>query len=81
MLFANQEQKNQLRAIIDIVILPSYAKFIFTIDNRVKDKILDLIYAYVTHETNPMIDLKLHNFLKSYYINNNTDKVNQSKRN
>jgi hypothetical protein len=78
-LFANSEQKNQIRAIIDILILPSYAKFVFNLDDRVKDKILDLIYAYVTLETNSIVDLKLYNFLKSYYVNNNSEKVNQSK--
>lgn len=70
-----------MRSIIDILILPSYAKFIFNINSQIKSKILEMVYTYITLETSPIVDLKLFNFLKSYYNGGEAIQVNQSKLN
>ena len=77
--FTNTEQKNKLRILIEILILPSYAKFIFFIDNDIKSIFLDLIYYYITLNSTP-IDIKLYQFLKENYVNDKyTHKITQSK--
>jgi hypothetical protein len=68
--------------LVDILIFPSYAKFIFSISDDIKEKILDFIFYFVTIYMNlseGVFDIKLFNFLKTYYVNENDHRVNQSK--
>jgi hypothetical protein len=74
----NIEQKNQIKLLVDILILPAYAKFIFSISDEIKEKILDLLYYYMTMNISPP-DLKIFQFLKIYYVNTNDHRVDQSK--
>ncbi len=68
-----------MRSLGDVMILPPYAKFIFSLSENFKQKILDFISAYLNQ-----LELdwdKLHSFLRAFYTNNdaNFNQLTQSK--
>lgn len=86
----NQDYKNIIKSLVDIILLPPFAKFIFSLSDQIKDTILDLIYSYLNNNSNNMlsgqisnlIEEKLISFLKSNYSNSSNrseSKINKSK--
>ena len=60
--------KNILGGILDLLILPPYAKFIFNINNNIKNIIIDIIEICVKRNLVYVNKLKLFNFLKNFYF-------------
>ena len=60
--------KNILGGIVDLIILPPYAKFIFNIDNDIKNIIIDIIEICIKRNLIYINKLKLFNFLKNFYL-------------
>ena len=65
-----QNAKGILSGMIDILILPCYAKFIFNIDNCIKKSILNLIENSVRYSKAEYNRGKLLLFMKSFYTTN-----------
>ena len=59
---------NILGGIIDLIILPPYAKFIFNIDNDIKTIIIDIIEICVKRNLIYINKTKLLNFLNNFYF-------------
>jgi hypothetical protein len=80
MILLNNDQRNQIKILTDILIYPSYAKFIFSISDEIKEKILDMIYYYLTNHAvlDGNFDIKIYQFLKVHYTNSTDYRVNQS---
>jgi hypothetical protein len=81
MVLLNNDQKNQIKILIDILIYPSYAKFIFNISDDFKERVLDMIYYFLTvhNGLEGNMDIKIFNFLRVYYVNTTDYRVDQSK--
>ena len=60
--------KNILGGIIDLLILPPYAKFIFNIDNDIKRIIVDIIEVCIKRNFIYINKQKLFNFLNNFYL-------------
>ena len=61
-----------MKSLVDTVILPPYAKYIFSLSENVKDKIQDFVYFYLKNSSSeePVLDYeKLNGFLKAFYCN------------
>jgi hypothetical protein len=72
-LLLNQTHRASLKSLVDTVILPPYAKYIFALSDLIKQKIGDLIFFYLKNTLceEPIIDYdKLNSFLKAFYSNN-----------
>ena len=59
---------NILGGIIDLIILPPYAKFIFNIDNDIKKIIIDIIEICIKRNLIYINKQKLINFLNNFYF-------------
>ena len=57
-----------LGGIIDLVILPPYAKFIFNIDNEIKNIIIDIIEICLKRNLIYINKQKLFQFLNNFYF-------------
>lgn len=71
-LLLNQNYRSSLKSLVDTVILPPYAKYIFSLSENVKDKIQDFVYFYLKNSSSeePVLDYeKLNGFLKAFYCN------------
>ena len=66
----NKNNKSLLSGIIDLLILPSYAKFIFYINESIKIKILNIIYLSVRNNKCDFNKWKLLQFLNGFFTNN-----------
>ena len=66
----NKNNKSLLSGIIDLLILPSYAKFIFYINESIKIKILNIIYISVRNNKCDFNKWKLLQFLNGFFTNN-----------
>ena len=60
--------KNILGGIIDLIILPSYAKFIFNIDYDIKKNIVDIIEVCAKRNLIYINKAKLFHFLTNFYF-------------
>lgn len=72
MLLLNQTYRSSLKSLVDTVIIPPYAKYIFSLSENVKEKIQDFVYFYLKNSSceEPVIDYgKLNGFLKAFYSN------------
>ena len=67
----NKNYKSLLSGIINLLILPSYAKFIFYINESIKIKILNIIYISVRNNKCDFNKWKLLHFLNGFFTNNN----------
>ena len=65
-----QNAKGILSGMIDILILPCYAKFIFNIDECIKKRILNVIESSVRYSKADFNRGKLLLFMKSFYTTN-----------
>jgi hypothetical protein len=60
--------KNILGGIIDLVVLPAFAKFIFNIDYDIKKIIIDIIEICLKRNLVYINRYKLYNFLNNFYL-------------
>jgi hypothetical protein len=71
-LLLNQTYRSSLKSLVDTVILPPYAKYIFSLSENVKEKICDFVYFYLKNSSSeePVVEYeKLNGFLKAFYCN------------
>ena len=62
--------KNILSGIIDLIILPPFAKFVFNIDDNIKEIIINIIEICVKKNLINMNRIKLFLFLNNFYLHN-----------
>lgn len=68
--------KNILGGIIDLVVLPAFAKFIFNIDYDIKKIIIDIIEICLKRNLVYINKYKLYNFLNNFYLYDGNLKFN-----
>ena len=68
--------KNILGGIIDLVVLPPFAKFIFNIDYDIKKIIIDIIEICLKRNLVYINKYKLYNFLNNFYLYDGNLKFN-----
>ena len=68
--------KNILGGIIDLVVLPAFAKFIFNIDYEIKKIIIDIIEICLKRNLVYINKYKLYNFLNNFYLYDGNLKFN-----
>jgi hypothetical protein len=68
-----------MRSLADIIILPPYAKYLFSLSDLFKKTIIDLISAYVQVEFLDLDWYKLESFIKTFYANKDTSFLHYSK--
>lgn len=73
MFLTNANDISTLKAIVDNVVLPPYAKFIFSISDRVKNTIAEFLFYYFKNSSNTTEGFndfdRLTSFLNTFYSN------------
>lgn len=85
-IFCNDEEKCNLKSIIDLICFPAYSKFLFSLEKPLKEKFVLLINSYILALINSkknisdevIVDEKILFFLKNYYSieSSNFDLIN-----
>lgn len=83
--FCNDEEKSYIKAVIDLICFPAYAKFLFSLSESLKNKFVCFINIYICSLINSKknssdevnIDEKLMFFLRNFFSNesNNYDLI------
>lgn len=76
-LLNNDDNKSLIRSFVDILILPPYAKFIFSIPISIKRNLIKLVYTYLKY-SDYMMNIeqmeRFNTFLKAFYSNDEIEK-------
>jgi hypothetical protein len=83
-LLINNDNRALIKSLVEIVVLPPYAKFIFSISDTIKNSLTDFIFYYIKNSRqNVEISTiqKFNTFLKAFYINNDISEEKMIKSN
>jgi hypothetical protein len=80
--FVTDEQKAMIIVLMNLILIPPYAKYMFNLDMKIKNKIGELIYFFLQtnlYEPQSDIILRIYNLIKNIYANDKSHFVNLSK--
>ena len=76
-LLNNEDNKNLIKSLVDVLILPSYAKFIFSIPISVKRNLIKIVYSYLKYSDylmNIQQIERFNTFLRAFNSNDEIEK-------